>query len=152
MRTEALHIGTNYQRLGMRNITLEEWQALYSILERSWFRRVWVFQEYACARRTTVLGGPEKLSFATLHHVSIMLYETNWCVGLLRAAYNFDPVLAQKTVSMPKAGVGPVVLDCFRWVFQEKSTFTVMQILSDGRSHGATAPRTREIESIRFYR
>lgn len=90
-----------YEELGIHHIDEEEWAILVSFMERNWYRRVWVLQEFACAHRLAVLCGHQTLPWPPISSVSEMLISTTWADQLLIAP--FDSSRSIGTIS----GIGP---------------------------------------------
>jgi hypothetical protein len=71
-----------YPALEMETITIDDWLILLSFLERNWFHRVWMVQEFCLPRYSTFLCGLHRVLFKDILAVSLMLKETNWCQPL----------------------------------------------------------------------
>lgn len=67
-----------YEALGMPRITLEDWLVLISFLERSWFSRIWVVQEFSLTRLSTTLCGESAIPRYDLWATSALICETGW--------------------------------------------------------------------------
>jgi hypothetical protein len=67
-----------YKKLGLETVSPRDWQIILSFLDRPWFLRVWVLQEYALARFKTVLCGQYRIAWLPLYFVSRMLLTTKW--------------------------------------------------------------------------
>jgi prepilin-type processing-associated H-X9-DG protein len=44
------------------------WQALFKLVERPWFTRVWVYQEYVVSKRIVFLCGPDTMTFGVFSY------------------------------------------------------------------------------------
>ncbi|KAN0098981.1 HET domain containing protein [Hyaloscypha variabilis] len=73
-----------YQALDMEMITIDDWLIVLSFIERNWFHRVWIIQEFCLPRYTTVLCGPDVIPWVDIYLVSRMLKLTDWCHQLVR--------------------------------------------------------------------
>ena len=71
------------------------WQAISHLLERNWFRRLWIWQEVCLARRATVVCGYETIAWGNFRDAILCLYrkpKSGWVhdapKNLLSSAFN----------------------------------------------------------------
>lgn len=86
-----------YPSLGLEDISHDEWLLLVSFMERNWWKRIWVAQEYCLSSYTTVLCGSYRIQFAEIYKVSEMLWITNWNNALVDANKRIDMLAAAAT-------------------------------------------------------
>ena len=143
MAKKSLHSTETYQTLGLRYISPEEWKALHSFMERKWFRRIWILQEYGLSKSMVMVCGYEPIEYLAVYAVARLLQKTSWCHQLDGALYNFS-VLRPRTVHHGVPGVGPLVLQIFRqFASGSVGVKSINEVLFLGRVCGATDPRDR---------
>jgi hypothetical protein len=87
-----------YKALDMEKITPDDWLILLSFLERNWFHRVWMIQEYCLPRYSTVLCGLDRIPWMDIYLVSRMLKVTNWCHQLLHLEEWRDALMVKDSI------------------------------------------------------
>ncbi|KAI1179053.1 heterokaryon incompatibility protein-domain-containing protein [Nemania sp. FL0916] len=69
---------STYQLLGLPRIPFWQWMALYAFLSRSWFTRAWIVQEISHAKSVRMFFGTDRMKFAMLHLVMMVLHRSGW--------------------------------------------------------------------------
>jgi hypothetical protein len=75
-----------YSRIGMEPISIFEWCAIYTFLNRSWFQRAWIIQEAAFAKTLTFICGLLVTNFASMSHLIAFLNTSGWMDQMRRLA------------------------------------------------------------------
>jgi hypothetical protein len=68
----------SYPALGISPITRDQWKSLGIFVRRSWFSRVWTFQEAVMARQIIVLCGQQVIQWADLERAFEFLAISQW--------------------------------------------------------------------------
>lgn len=79
----------DYEALGMPKITDRQWLAVYAFLNRNWFKRLWIIQEVALARRAAVLCGMVALSWGWVAYCADILQTSKWYHAISSTASNY---------------------------------------------------------------
>ncbi|KAK7926706.1 hypothetical protein PG985_003704 [Apiospora marii] len=72
----------------------EAWSTYYDLSENPWYRRLWVFQEVALAKRIRVLLGPHEVDWEKLENVCVNGVGANFVGGDGRKARAPKPLVA----------------------------------------------------------
>lgn len=86
-------------KLGIEPLNSRQWLSVVALLHRPYFKRVWVIQEIAQARKIVVVCGRKLLDWAKLSAALIFLALTNWYLELHTEILN-------DRVKDPKARLG----------------------------------------------
>jgi hypothetical protein len=96
---------------GLRKFNEEEWLSVYALLSRSWFRRAWILQELALARRIFIMSGPLIMDWPMFALSCTILEKSKWYTDI--AAYakrhmegRFEPVFVD-IETLEVLGPGP---------------------------------------------
>ncbi|KAH7316987.1 heterokaryon incompatibility protein-domain-containing protein [Stachybotrys elegans] len=68
---------------GLPPLSSEDWESMGDIFERRWFGRVWMIQELALSRQTTLLIGGYELPYRVVGDAALLLAMSNAAIGLL---------------------------------------------------------------------
>lgn len=79
----------DYAALGLPKIDDVQWLAVYAFLNRSWFKRTWIIQEVALARRTAVLSGLLMMSWGWITYCSHILQRSRWYDAIDKTASSY---------------------------------------------------------------
>jgi hypothetical protein len=79
----------DYKLLGLRRIEDIEWISVYAFLNRNWFRRAWVLQELALARRICILSGLVMMDWSVLASSCLHLDMSRWYFNIKRVAKSY---------------------------------------------------------------
>jgi hypothetical protein len=88
-----------YESFGLPAPYDEAWDALRSILRRPWFRRVWVVQEFATAKKVVIICGRVCMGWETFG--TAIQQCQNYKIGLTNS--NYDHTLAEATAGGEQA-------------------------------------------------
>jgi hypothetical protein len=67
-----------YECIDLPQISVKQWVELYTFFNRSWFRRAWIVQEAALAKKSVVLCGLHMFSLSLLYSALIFLQQSRW--------------------------------------------------------------------------
>lgn len=124
-----------YRRLGISICTLQDWLALATFLQRTWFSRVWVLQESFAARKIMVFCGTHILKWSDVTAASKTLAETG--LGrLLRE--EVEQIIAESMASTKYVGNTLNNLCIFEEMRENATLLTLETLLQQGRYFAAT--------------
>lgn len=124
-----------YRRLGIPVCTSQDWLALATFLQRTWFSRVWVLQESFVAREIMVFCGTHILNWSDITAASITLAET----GLGRLLMEeVERVTAESMASTKYVGNTLNNLYIFEEMRENRTSLTLETLLQHSRYFGAT--------------
>lgn len=69
---------TLYAILGVKPITIKEWDSVIRFFSRTWFRRIWMVQEVALAHRLHFVCGEDDLGWSTLAGFADWIHTFGW--------------------------------------------------------------------------
>jgi hypothetical protein len=69
MKQHYMHDEGAYPPLGMETISIADWLAVRSFLDRNWFRRVWTVQEWSIPKITSICVGQYSIPWLELSRV-----------------------------------------------------------------------------------
>jgi Heterokaryon incompatibility protein (HET) len=112
------------------------WDALAAFFARSWFYRMWVFQEITVAFEIRVQCGRRTMAWSDLVHVSEFLSKTNWG-SILNAGL---PAAWRKPAGF---GSTPFLMEGYRKDIISGSVWKLQAALCHCRQFGATDPKDK---------
>ena len=90
MKRESYIFGESKGKsFGLPSFDTGTWLSVYAFLHRSWFKRVWILQEVALARRTAVLCGLVGMQWPMLVQASEKLFYSGWYADLASTAKDY---------------------------------------------------------------
>lgn len=160
MKHRSLYSEKTYEELNMRNIDIEDWRILTSFLERNWFRRVWIIQEFCTSEFAIFLCGQRTIRWVDIFPVSELLKFTKWSWQLYNADLNSLSGDINWAQAKPFSGIYPVLapeaLQQFKETFWEserndsnrestgeEDIVSLTAIIHLSRAFAATDPRDR---------
>lgn len=96
----------NYNTLGLRKIEAREWLSVYAFLNRNWFRRTWILQEFALASHPIVMCGSLTMLWVLLMRSCEILEKSKWYRRIADlAASSMEGYVLKEFASLP----GPLI-------------------------------------------
>lgn len=80
-----------FQSYGLPTLTPENWGPFVNFFDRNWFKRVWVIQEAALARKAIFFWGGVTIPWEKVRACAAALIRTKLDIGLTRIARQLEP-------------------------------------------------------------
>lgn len=123
------------EALGLPPFSAPSWAALWSLLQREWFSRVWVAQEYFMARSCSILCGPLHISSEVLFSVALTIRNHPNLLIQLTLYVNFS------NKAIPINGAGLLALVKAKYL--QGTQYDLMSLMRVTKSMRASDPRDK---------